>query len=78
MKKKKRYNPGFFLDMPFGEALERFVGTSKRELDAVLEKSKVKKPPGSKKKKGKRKPSGSSSQNTNVVRLSDRRKRNYS
>ena len=43
------------LDMPFGEAMERFVGVNPKEMHANIAKSKKKKPPGGKKK---RKPSG--------------------
>lgn len=68
--KKKKYSPSFYLDMPFGEALERFIGTSPKELEAVMKKSKAKKLPGAKKKKA---PS-SNAQAGNVVRLRDRRK----
>ena len=70
--KKKKNNPAFFLTMPFGEALERFIGTNKKELDVLMDKGRAKKPPG-RKKKTKRKPPEGISQ-SNVVRLRDRRK----
>lgn len=69
--KKKKNNPAFFLAMPFGEALERFLGTDKKELNVLMEKGRAKKEPGGKKK---RKPPGTKKQVTNVVRLGDRRK----
>jgi hypothetical protein len=37
------------LDMPFGEALERFIGVDPKEMHANVAKSKKKKPPGGKK-----------------------------
>ncbi len=39
------------LDMPFGEALERYIGVNPKELEANIAKDKSKKPPGAKKKK---------------------------
>jgi hypothetical protein len=50
----KGYEPKLALDMPFGEALERFVGVKPRELEANVAKSKKAKPPGGRK----RAPSG--------------------
>jgi hypothetical protein len=41
------------LDMPFGEALERYVGSDSRELHALVARSKRKKPTARKKKKKK-------------------------
>jgi hypothetical protein len=70
---KKKYSPSFFLDMSFGEALERFIGTKPQELEAVMKKSRAKKLPGAKKKKA----PGSDVKSGNVVRLRDRRKPNY-
>jgi hypothetical protein len=43
------------LDMPFGEALERYVGTSSRELHTNVARSKKKKAAKSRKKKKLRK-----------------------
>jgi len=42
---KRPYEDKMHLDMPFGEALERFVGTAPAELHANIEKSKAAKPP---------------------------------
>jgi hypothetical protein len=39
------------IDMPFGEALERFIGVNPKEMDASIKASKKKKPPGGRKKK---------------------------
>ena len=39
------------LDMPFGEALERYAGVKPKELFANIKKSKKKKRPGRKKRK---------------------------
>jgi hypothetical protein len=36
------------IDMGFNEALERFVGTKPKELDALIVRAKSKKPPGEK------------------------------
>jgi len=46
------------LDMPFSEALERYVGTKPAELHANIAKAKKKLPPGEKKPGGKASPSG--------------------
>lgn len=74
-KPKAKKAKDLYLDIPFDEALERYAGTSKQELERVLEKTRAKKEPGGRK----RKPPGSKKVVTqNVVRLSDRRKRNYS
>jgi hypothetical protein len=72
--KGKRLQPKFGLDMPFGEALQRFIGTDPAEVDALIKRGKKKKPPGSKRA---RKPSGGSSQegSENVVSLRRRRMR---
>lgn len=66
---KRTYKPKLYLDMPFSEALERFAGVDPRELEGNIKRSKQKKPPRAKKKR----PGGSPDQ-TNVVRLSNRRK----
>jgi len=58
--------------MPFDEALERFIGTKPSEVDALVERGKKSKPPGSKRA---RKPSGSSSQSESVADLRRRRMR---
>jgi hypothetical protein len=74
MKKKIKSSapePPFGLDMPFDEALKRFIGTDPNEVEANLKKSKQKKPPGSKKPK----PSGGSDQSDGVVSLRLRRMR---
>ena len=67
--------PPFGLDMPFDEALRRFIATKPDELEANIKRSKKKKPPGEKKKKI---PSGGDDQE-NVVSLRSRRmrKRNH-
>jgi hypothetical protein len=43
----------FDLDMPFGEAMERFIGTSVKETQDNIARSKKKKPPAAKRKKRK-------------------------
>jgi hypothetical protein len=42
---KRPYEDKMHLDMPFDEALERFVGTDPAEMRANIEKSKAAKPP---------------------------------
>jgi hypothetical protein len=59
----------FGLDMLFGEAMERFIGVKPKELQANIDKSKKKKPPGSKKRK---RPSGEA-KSKNVISLKDRK-----
>lgn len=64
----KQYDDKLSLEMPFGEALERFVGTKPREMHVNIKKAKKAKPPG-----GKNQPPDEP-QAENVVRLGDRRK----
>jgi hypothetical protein len=75
-KKRGKYEPPMFLDMPFGQALRRFIGTDPAEVDANIKRSKKKKVPGGKKRKS---PPGVTGDSQNVVSLRDRRtrKRNY-
>jgi hypothetical protein len=58
----------FGLDMPFGEAMERYVGVNPKELDANISKTKKKKPPGGKKAKP-----GGKVKSGNVILLKDRK-----
>ena len=58
------------LEMPFGEALERFIGVKPKELEANIAKEKKKKPPGAKKKA---KPPGGKVNSQNVLSLKDRK-----
>lgn len=46
---KRPYEDKMHLDMPFGEALERFVGVKPDELKANIDKSKDAKPPADRK-----------------------------
>jgi len=71
-RKGKKLEPKFGLDMPFDEAMARFIQTKPSEVEASIQRSKKKKPPGG---KAKRKPSGGSVQNETVVSLRDRRMR---
>ena len=77
MKKKIKStppDPPFGLDMPFDEALRRFIGTDPAELEANVKRSKKKKPPGGMKKT----PSGGDDQKGVVsLRAVRTRKRNY-
>lgn len=67
--------PPLGLDMPFDEALKRFIGTDPREVEAGVKRSKKKKPAGRKRKL----PSDGIDSQENVVSLRQRRirKRNY-
>jgi hypothetical protein len=69
MAKRKKYEEKLFIDMPFGEALERYIGVDPEELQANLDKMKRKKKPPS---GAKQNPPGG--QDQKVVRLRDRRK----
>ena len=68
---KRRYDDKMKLDMPFGEALERFAGLKPAEMHANIKRAKKKKPPGGRK----RKPSDGAVEAQNVVSLRDRRSR---
>ncbi|MBN8982782.1 MAG: hypothetical protein J0I29_16140 [Rhizobiales bacterium] len=67
----KKYDDKLSLDMPFGEALERFAGVDPKEMHANIKRAKKKKPPG-----GKKPPSSGHVDNQNVVKLRDRKKPN--
>ena len=67
----RKYEERLFMDMPFGEALERFAGTKPKEVAASIAKSKKAKPPG-----GKLKPPDPVVKSHKVVRLADKRKPN--
>jgi hypothetical protein len=51
----KKLEPKLGLDMPFGEALERFVRVKPHEVDRSVEKSKQTKPSAGKKPKARKK-----------------------
>jgi hypothetical protein len=72
---KRVYEDKLYLDMPFGEALERFVGVNPAEMHANIKRAKKKKSPGGKKAP----PSNAVEKAANVVSLGARRerKRNY-
>ena len=69
-KRSKTYDDKMRLDMPFAEALERYIGTKPAEMHANIKRAKRKKPPG-----GKKHPSGGTDQAGNVVSLKLRRLR---
>jgi hypothetical protein len=71
MMSRKPMGENMGLDMPFGEAMERFIGVKPREMEANIAKSKKKKPPGGKKKK--RSPPGKKAKSGNVILLKDRK-----
>lgn len=58
------------LDMPFGEAWERFIGVDPKQMEANIAKDRKKKPPGAKKK---RKAPGGKVKSHNVISLKDRK-----
>jgi hypothetical protein len=75
MKKKIKStppDPPLGINMPFDEALRRFIGTDPAEVEANITRSKKKKPPGGKK----RNPTGGKVVNSNVVQLRHKRKIN--
>jgi hypothetical protein len=63
-----KYDDKMHLDMPLDEALERFIGTAPAELAANVAKSKAAKP------EAERKRPTSKPDQTNLVKLSGRRK----
>lgn len=67
---KKTYDEKLYLDMPFGEALERFAGTKPKEVTTSVAKSKKAKPSGGKLNK----PPEGVVKSKNVIRLSSKRK----
>ena len=67
---KKTYDEKLYLDMPFGEALERFAGTKPKEVTASVAKSKRAKPSGGKLNK----PPEGVVKSKNVIRLASKRK----
>ena len=68
----KKYEEKLFLDIPFGEALERFAGTEPKQVTASVAKSRKAKPPGGKLKA----PPDGITQSKNIVRLAGKRKPN--
>jgi hypothetical protein len=76
-RKGKTLEPKLGLDIPFEEALDRFLHTKPSEVEASIEKSKQKKPRTVKKKKpgSKHEPPGNASQSPKVIALRDKRKR---
>lgn len=56
------------LEMPFGEAMERFIGVNPKEVEANIRRAKAKKPPGGKKKK-KRSPPSKKLKPENVISM---------
>lgn len=67
----KNYEGKLFLDIPFGEALERFAETEPKQVAAGIAKSKKAKPSGGKLKP----PPDLIAQSKNVVKLARKRKR---
>lgn len=66
---KKVYDDKMRLDMPFAEAVERFVRTDPKEMHANIKRARKQKPPG-----GKKAPPGTRD-DTNLVSLRDDRMR---
>ena len=67
---RKKQEGKLFLDIPFEEALSRFVRTDVKEVAASIARSKKAKPLGGKL----RKPPKAEAQSQKVVRLSSKRK----
>ena len=70
MKKPRKQQPKLHLDMPFGEAMERFAGVGVDHVLVNIKRAKQKKPP-----RGKKAPRGGSDDQTNVASLRVRRVR---
>jgi len=66
----RKYEDKMKLDMPPDEALERFIQTNPKQVDASIKRAKKKVPPGGGKKD---KPSGDDGVSENVVSLRQRR-----
>jgi hypothetical protein len=67
-------DPPFGLNLPFDEALRRFIATDPNEVEDSIKRSRKKKPPGEKKKS----PSGGDDQKSVVsLRAIRMRKRNH-
>ena len=67
----KKYKERLFLDIPFGEALERFAETNVKEVRASVARAKKAKPSGGKFNKP---PDKAVVKGQSVVRLADKRK----
>jgi hypothetical protein len=67
-------DPPFGLDMPFDEALKRFIGTDPNEVETNIKRAKKKKPPGNKAKP--KSPGGNQSETVVSLRSRRVRKRN--
>jgi hypothetical protein len=67
-RKGKTQEPPLSLDMPFDKAMQRFMQTNPKEVDASIARSKKKKPGG------KKAPPGNASQSPNVAALRGKRK----
>jgi hypothetical protein len=68
---KRTYDDKLRLNMPFGEAVERFAATNPKEMHANIKRAKKKKPPGGKKVK----PSDGEVEGANVLSLRAGRQR---
>lgn len=73
MNGKVRDENKFDLDMPFSEAMERFIGTSAKETRDNIERSKKKKPPAAKRKKRKATSGNKKTVSQNVISMRERR-----
>jgi hypothetical protein len=71
-KKRGGYEDKMRLDLPFAEALERFAGTSPKEMHANIKRSKKRKPPSEKSKS----PGDSDAQKVTKLSVRRVRKRN--
>jgi hypothetical protein len=66
--KKKKQQPKLYLDMPFGEAMERFVGVGVDHVLTNIKRAKQKKPP-----RGKKPPRSGNVDQSNIASLRTRR-----
>jgi hypothetical protein len=73
MNRKVRDENKLELDMPFSEAMERFIGTSVKETQDNIDRSKQKKPPAAKRKKRKATGGKKAGEVKNVISMRERR-----
>lgn len=67
----RKYDDKMHLDMPFAEAMERFIGTDPAEMHANIAKAKKAKPPG-----GRKAPPPDRSENVVSLRAKREKRRN--
>ena len=70
---KRRYDDKMKLNMPADEALERFIGTDPKQVDASIKRAKKKVPPGGRKKQTAKPSDDDVASDDGVVSLRQRR-----